>query len=1067
MTTPPDPRQLAVVASFVRRFRAGAAGVARPDDEVREAARILAAAHPLPPDVAQLLGWYHWACYRAVPPNPAGNADLDSALSCFEAAGEAVLSDGGLPALVRDHLLASRRSQPSTDPPLDVRVQAIDHLLHGAAARGDAGMARQAVRLAKQCLDGLGETQPGRAEILIRVSLACAWMFRAGGGREAVDQAVAEARNAVSAAPEDVLLRRKASLALASALEQRFDEFRTMGDLSEAIAICRGHAKSPEGDLVGRSHRSLLAECLQLKYETTADERDVGEAKEHLEHLLATDGSDGASHAMYRSSLAALHLAQYERTGAVEHLNESTTHSRRALAAAEPAQPERTEMLERLSLALQARFERTGDPETLDEAIDVGEKAVRLSRPGERRHTRYLYGLLMALRLRHDLAGDPRDLDRAIALGRTAQELGSAGNQTALLAHQLGIALRRRHERRHDGDDLDEALRLARLACDETQGTPRGKAAALNSLAHGLRVREPDTAAHTYERALELLGPADPARAAALVGLGEVRQRTGRDGGPAFRKAANITAATTSIRLRAAQHWRDASIAHRDWPDALDAAATAVELLPRLAGIELLRKDQEEELAAQSGLASTAAAVALQAGDVGAAAMMLEQGRGVLLSRALDARTDLTALRERDEGLAAEFAALCRALDTGGREHWSGTGTDLADHRHHLAGAWDQILERIREVPGFRDFLKPLSLEKITAAAVHGPIAMVNVHHIRSDALVVKPEGIRHVSLPRLTPESVRQWVTALLASGDEDREQRLLGMLGWLWDTVAGPVLEAAGIVAAAVPEGSATDPVSRLWWCPTGLLSLLPLHAAGHHRTRSDAVPMTVMDRTVSSYTPTIRALLHARRPAAQGQPSWAGRVFAVVMPRTPAEANIPGARREARLLTERFGTRAEIREGAENLHAAVLSALPRFPWAHFSCHGVSDAQSPSRSRLLLYDHSERPFTVTDVARLRLGHAELAFLSACSTARSGTALADEAIQLVSAFQLAGYRHAIGTLWEIGDGSAVRIATDVYTALAPDARNAALALHKALLRRRTNAENTPSVWAAHLHSGA
>ncbi|WP_328841962.1 integrase core domain-containing protein [Streptomyces europaeiscabiei] len=135
-------------------------------------------------------------------------------------------------------------------------------------------MARQAVRLAKQCLHGPGETHPARAEILIRVSLACAWTFRAGGGREAVDQAVAEARNAVSAAPEGGLLRRKASLALASALEQRFDEFRSTGDLSEAIAICRVHARSPEEDPVGRSHRSLLAECLQLRYEAIADERD-------------------------------------------------------------------------------------------------------------------------------------------------------------------------------------------------------------------------------------------------------------------------------------------------------------------------------------------------------------------------------------------------------------------------------------------------------------------------------------------------------------------------------------------------------------------------------------------------------------------------------------------------------------------------------------------------------------------------------------------------------------------------------------------------------------------------
>ncbi|MCX4625418.1 hypothetical protein [Streptomyces sp. NBC_01443] len=92
-----------------------------------------------------------------------------------------------------------------------------------------------------------------------------------------------------------------------------------------------------------------------------------------------------------------------------------------------------------------------------------------------------------------------------------------------------------------------------------------------------------------------------------------------------------------------------------------------MELLPRLAGIALLREDREAQPAAQSGLAATAAAVALQAGQAGTAAVLLEQDRGILLSRTMDARSDVTELRERDEKLAAEFERLCRALDSGPR----------------------------------------------------------------------------------------------------------------------------------------------------------------------------------------------------------------------------------------------------------------------------------------------------------------------------------------------------------------------------------------------------------------
>jgi len=150
-------------------------------------------------------------------------------------------------------------------------------------------------------------------------------------------------------------------------------------------------------------------------------------------------------------------------------------------------------------------------------------------------------------------------------------------------------------------------------------------------------------------------------------------------------------------------------------------------------------------------------------------------------------------------------------------------------------------------------------------------------------------------------------------------------------------------------------------------------------------------------------------------------------------------------------------------------VLAALPAARWAHFACHGSSDLTNPSASYLLLTDHRQRPLTVVDVARLRLDNAELAFLSACSTARPGGQLADEAIHLASAFQLAGYRQVIGTLWPIGDQDAVDLARDVYTALAGTGAgsvDAAAALHTATRRLRNRWWDRPSVWASHIHSG-
>ena len=121
-----------------------------------------------------------------------------------------------------------------------------------------------------------------------------------------------------------------------------------------------------------------------------------------------------------------------------------------------------------------------------------------------------------------------------------------------------------------------------------------------------------------------------------------------------------------------------------------------------------------------------------------------------------------------------------------------------------------------------------------------------------------------------------------------------------------------------------------------------------------------------------------------------------------------------------------------------------------AHFACHSRNHPTDPSQSLLLLHDWQHDPLTVSSLIRLNLDHARLAYLSACSTALTqNTRLLDEAIHLASAFQLAGFRHVIGTLWEIDDSYAAQIATTFYNRITDDhgnlgASRAADALHNA-----------------------
>ena len=519
------------------------------------------------------------------------------------------------------------------------------------------------------------------------------------------------------------------------------------------------------------------------------------------------------------------------------------------------------------------------------------------------------------------------------------------------------------------------------------------------------------------------------------------------------------------MRLGAARAWGTLATSAGRWRSAADAFATGVELLPRIAGRTLRRDDAEHELSGIEGIHVDAAAAALHAGDPAGALPVLELGRGVLLSYALDARTELADLHDAAPALAAEVTRLRDAMDAVGQEAGliemppgepAPDPLSEADRRHALAARWDATLAQVRAVPGFADFGRPPQVADLLTAGRSGPVVVVNVSELRCDALLVTTAGLQVVRLPQLTADGVARTVTRFQDALDRvlggdfaerlDAQQSIRVVLAWLWDTVAEPVLDALGYRFR--PSGSAPWP--HVWWSPTGLLNLLPLHAAGHH----DPWGRAVLDRVVSSYTPTLRTLLHARarRGVAVG-----GRL-AVAMSRTPDLPPLPATVTEARSLTGAVTVLADDLACTD----AVLAALPRAGQVMFACHAVSDPLRPSDSRLLLAD---RPLSVRDISRLRLPGAELAFLSACSTARGSAPLADEAIHLASAFHLAGYRHVVGTLWPVGDATTARIGAGFHSALDAGTPPAS-ALHQVVRAERARQPLVPSAWAAHVHVG-
>ncbi|WP_228989012.1 CHAT domain-containing protein [Streptomyces sp. DH8] len=760
-------------------------------------------------------------------------------------------------------------------------------------------------------------------------------------------------------------------------------------------------------------------------------------------------------------------------------LAEAVTVLRRALDDSPPAAVERTLHLNNLAEALRCWYETVGDPAAADEAVVLLREAMAVA-GGDRWGAEMAavnLGSLLINRARAE--GDPRLADEARRVLEEAvagfgahhpsrplalQKLTTAWTTVAHLAREPGGAVARR------------ALRGAEAAAREA-----------------LAETSPGHALHGVSQMLLAAVRLDRAALGERVDLGEAA-RLARD-------CARRPDVQVGVRIRAARAWGLAAVKGDDLAGGLEGYAYAVGLLPRIAPRSLARADQEARLLISEGLASDAAALAIEAGAAGHALALLEQGRGVLLAQGLENRADGSRLHALAPRLAAEFERLRdRWSEPPGRSPVLGAGPGgpapfdgareaaaLAEDRLALARRWERLLDEIRALPGLDGFLRPPSVPELVASAEGGPVVVVNVSGFRCDALVVTAgAGIDVVPLPGLTlrdaearaAEFVEGIDTAYGESGVEEAVammRRLSRTLGWLWDTVAAPVLDHLGL--DSVPGDG--EPWPRLWWCPTGQLSFLPLHAAGRGGADSGE---WVLDRAVSSYTPTVRALARARdrlasderdgRASAGREGPASGRrgrpaPLVVALDETPGAAPLPGAAREAALLGELFPG-GRLLAGPEATVEAVGRALEAHAWVHFSCHGVSEPLDPSRSGLVLYDGR---LTVSDAAAQRPGSPELAVLSACSAARGGIRLPDEAVQLASSFQLAGYPHVIGTLWPVADKLATRLTEEFYTALAAGLDRGrpidpATALHHPVRALRDRYAQAPHLWAAHIHTG-
>lgn len=199
-------------------------------------------------------------------------------------------------------------------------------------------------------------------------------------------------------------------------------------------------------------------------------------------------------------------------------------------------------------------------------------------------------------------------------------------------------------------------------------------------------------------------------------------------------------------------------------------------------------------------------------------------------------------------------------------------------------------------------------------------------------------------------------------------------------------------------------------------------------------------------------------------------------VTQPMTPNHTALPYTEEErtcTQNILEQANIPTRILTHEEATVAAVSGAIDGHSWLHLACHGKQDWNDPTKSAFSLYDG---PLSIPNLMRTAGDSAELAFLSACQTAKGDLHIKEEAAHLAAGMLAVGFCGVVGTMWSIGDADAPVVVEAYYTKLiemrnqglvAPGETGAAYALHEAVgrLRERVGEKNFEK-WAPFVHYG-
>lgn len=434
------------------------------------------------------------------------------------------------------------------------------------------------------------------------------------------------------------------------------------------------------------------------------------------------------------------------------------------------------------------------------------------------------------------------------------------------------------------------------------------------------------------------------------------------------------------------------------------------------------------ELLAQGGRAEEAFGV-----------MERSKARGLLTmlsERELTFEGDLPPALDRDRRLAeAALERALQALASAGEEEEAEARTAVEEarrRRREIAGAVRRANPRLAslqqpeplDVAGAKSLLGPENLLLAWSVGDERTVLFVVGPGGEFTEAYVLPRGVREVGLV------VRRFREELVSGGDAWAPARTLArdLLG----PAAGRIRRAKGLLL-----------------CPDGPLNLLPFAALadpvttpGRRRRLGETHTLSLISSASTAFE--LARSGHARpengsvafadpsypRPPDGDLPGGVASAWKVAARRKVDLTPLPGGREEARVLQDLLPS-TEVYMGGEATEESVRALRGPLRVLYFACHGWADPERPLESSLCLtvpglgedrrHDGLLQAWEILESVRVR---TDVAVLSACETGLGASLLGEGMVGLTRAFQYAGAKSVVASLWSVPDGATARLMT-------------------------------------------